>query len=194
MAEEAQAVETQEVEGGQVRETTEETHESQDEGREPDASTTGETGNAEAAGVDALPDWAQKEIKSLRAENAKRRKADKQREDAEKTEVQRYKDDNESLKVENERLRNSVRRNAFVSAIGLPSPRVAYSVLSDAGVEIEYDDNDQPTAKSLDLARRKLRSYDPRVFGDGSADGGAGGGRPNANDMNALIRGSAGRG
>lgn len=120
--------------------------------------------------VDELPEWAKKEIKDLRSENARRRKADKQAEDANKTELQKRDEEISELRTTNEALQRQVRRASFIESIGLPNPRAAWGYVLDGTVEIEWDENNK--AKNLEQIRKTLKEEDGALFGNGSADGG----------------------
>lgn len=151
----------------------------------------------EPEGMSDLPEWAQKQIRDLRTESADRRTKLKEFEDRDKTEAQKAADERDTLKTENEALRQTARRSAFLESIQLPSPKLAWNSLSDAGVELKYDDQGRPQKQSLEAARKQLKEYDPEVFGvspDGSADGGSRGSGSEPQDMNAQIRAAAGRG
>lgn len=184
MTEEAQAQESQEQTEGQPQEGTEQ-QEQQNEGQEP---------TSEAGSVDALPAWAQKQLKDARKEAAKYRTDLKKREDADKTELERLTEERDGLTKERETWQRERTASAFQSQINLPSPRLALGAAREMGIEIALDDSG--TVKNLEAIRRQLKTQYAREFGDGSADGAASsaGRSPNAQDMNSMLRSAAGRG
>lgn len=175
MNEEQQATTSQEEEAGRAQEATEEQDQTIDEQTQGQEQTFG-----------------REYVEKLRRENAGYRTKLKEIEDAEKTELQRFQEENENLRTENGRLQTSARRSTFIERINLPSPRLAWASLSDLSVDVEWDENGNP--KNLADVRKALKAEFPREFGDGSANGSERGPEPQANDMNSLIRGAAGRG
>jgi hypothetical protein len=140
----------------------------------------------------------QDKIAELERDNKKYRerlrtieKEQKKREDAEKTELERLAEERESYKERATFLEDKVKRSNFIEKITLPNARAAYAVARDEGLEVEWDDNLNPT--NLPKIARELQKIDPQLFGSGSADGGAGRAAPVEGGMNALIRGAAGR-
>lgn len=127
--------------------------------------------------VDDLPEWARTEITNVRNEAASNRtklRAAERRvselESARGSADEELATENSTLKEDNDRLRNRVRRSAFIETIGLPNARAAWGYVLDGTVEVEYDDNDRP--QKLDAVRKALREEDASLFGNGSADGG----------------------
>jgi hypothetical protein len=92
-------------------------------------------------------------------------------EDARGTADEQLRTENEQLRSDNATLLDRVRRSSFIEAVNLPNARVAWGVLEDAGIAVEYDENHRPT--NLADVRRSLKREFPHLFGEGSADGGA---------------------
>lgn len=120
-------------------------------------------------------------VKTLRTESAGYRKRAnaaesrvKELESGQSEDLSTAQNERDTLKTQNEQLRERIRRAAFIEEIGLPSARLAYASVADLALEVEYDDDDRPT--NLDDVRKALKKEFPQVFGDGSADGGAGSG------------------
>lgn len=134
----------------------------------------------EPQGVEELPRWARDEIKNLRKENGARRAAQKEQRDQEASDLQNVsgerdalREERDALREENEGLTRQVRRAAFIERIGLPNARAAWGYVLDGTVSVDFDDDNRP--QKLDAVRKALREEDPSLFGNGSADGGAGG-------------------
>lgn len=188
MTEEAQAQESQE----QTEGTPQEGNEQQAETQQQEQQTEGQEPVSEAGSVDALPAWAQKQLKDARKEAAKYRTDLKKREDADKTELERLTEERDGLTKERETWQRERTANAFQSQINLPSPRLALGAAREMGIEIALDDSGK--VKNLEAIRKQLKTQYAREFGDGSADGAATGKTPNAQDMNSMLRSAAGRG
>lgn len=152
---------------------------------EPQAGTPSATPQAgEPTGIDALPEWARKEIKTLRANEARARTAEKQRQQADMTEAQRWKAEHEALSTEHTALKvelRSMKAQAILSEAGALDPALLAPLLPDEAVSGDK--------RSVSAAIARLREQYPRQFKSGSADGGAGRtGVPRATNMNDVIR------
>jgi len=152
------------------------------------ATGTGTAGALE--GIEALPDWAQKELRSVRGEAANYRKRLKDIEDSQLSETERLRaelktaaDERDAHATELQRLRAET---AAASAGALYPDLVAARISPDAL-------SDKP---ATDKEIKRLRDAYPAMFRPlhGNGDG-AGAGLPagNQNDMNAALRRAAGR-
>lgn len=113
----------------------------------------------------------EKENKKLRDQIKATDREKQQREDAEKTEIERLSTTNEELQSSNSDLQHRLRRFYFNERINVPNSRWAWAAAQDAGIEIEFDDEHNPT--NLDEVRKALRKADPNLFGTaGKADAG----------------------
>jgi hypothetical protein len=164
--EEERADVSQEETEGQVQETGQNQEEQQEDGSAEDQ-TSEETQDT----------FDRPYVENLRAESARYRtraqtaeKRVEQLEAARGTADEQLRTENETLRTQNETLLGQIRRAAFIEAIKLPSPRLAYASLADAGVEVEWNEDNRPT--NLADIRKALKREFPREFGDGSADGG----------------------
>ncbi len=195
---EEQATTPQAEETGPAQEATKNnteqgTQEGQEQRREErqeteEQETEGQVRAKEPQSVEELPKWARDEIKGLRKENSSRRTAQKEQQNAEATELQNVSAERDTLKEENEKLTQQVRRSRFIETISLPNARAAWGYVLDGTVEVDFDENNRP--KNLDAIRNALREEDGALFGNGSADGGATGkngsgfsGRPGVDRM-----------
>lgn len=147
---------------------------------------------SEPSTIDSLPDWAKKEIRSLRKEAGTYRTRVKEFEDAQKTEAERQA---EALKAAEERatqfeqrFRDANARTAVTDAAtkaGAVAPSLIYRAVRD---DLQFDDDGNATniAEVLDA----LKASEPQVFraAGGSGDGGQGGQGPQTLDLNAAIR------
>jgi hypothetical protein len=147
--------------------------------------------------VDALPDWAQKQIREARKDAAKYRTRVQEFEDAQKTEAERAAD---ALKAAEERAQqyeqryqSAIAQSAVTDAAskaGAISARAVYMLIRD---DITFDDAGDPS--NIAELIGKARSDEPQLFraSGGSGDGGKGtnNGPPSTTDMNAVIRGLA---
>lgn len=165
MTETQQATASQEEAAGQVQETTEQTEATTEEAVEATEETPAKTYDEDY--VKGL----RKEAASYRTRLANAEKRVKMLEEGQDADTSAVREENETLKTENESLRDLVRRSAFIEAIDLPNPRAAWAMARDMRMEIEWDENHRPT--NLDATRKALREADPGLFGEGSADGGA---------------------
>ena len=187
MTEQQQAQTSQEDGEGRVQETSEEQQDTGQEQGSTQATEGQESGEQET--------FDRQYVEKLRKEAAANRAKLKEYEDRDKTEAQKAAEERDTLKTENEKLKTGLRRAAFLESINLPSPRLAWNSLSDAGIELKYDAESRPQKQSLEAARKALREYDPQAFGasQGSADGGSRSTGEQPADMNDAIRRAAGR-
>lgn len=150
--------------------------------------------DATPTGFDALPKETQDEIRALRRENARYRKAAKEAEDAEKTELQRLTGERDDYKGRYEALeakyRESRAESAFIEAAGKANARSPKTLFRAFKSDIEYDDDGNATNVADLIAT--LQQDEPDLFRHPEGDGGKGK-TPTSNDMNALIRKAAGR-
>ncbi len=82
--------------------------------------------------------------------------------------------------------REDRKRFRFVEQINLPSASLAYKALDELPVAAEFDDGGNLT--NVNQVRKALRAFDPRVWGNGSADGGERAAPVATVDMNDLLR------
>lgn len=165
----------------------------EDGDRSPGGGDTGPQTDAEKA---ALKAEAQKLRQRLRAAEAERDKL------AEGTKTEQEKLADRAQKAEERaqaleaRLRDKALRAAIAdkrSEVGIVASPTTVARLLDRDA-LEWDDDGEPTDKTLTAALRALAKSDPILVRAGSSDGGSGGRRQNNGaDMNALIRGAAGR-
>ena len=163
--------------------------------------TTDQTATAQDAapdqptGFDALPKETQDEIRALRRENAKYRKAAKDAADAEKTELERLTSERDDFQRRYEQLEATYRETraeaAFVDAATKANARSPKTLFRAYRSDIAYDDDGAPTNIAELVAR--LQNDEPDLFRVASGDGGKGGGTGNTTDFNAMIRRAAGR-
>jgi hypothetical protein len=119
---------------------------------------------------DAYVSSLRTEAASYRTQRNEARARVQELEAARGTADEQLRTENDTLRTQNETLLGQIRRAAFIEAIKLPSPRLAYASLADAGVEVEWNEDNRPT--NLADIRKALKREFPREFGDGSADGG----------------------
>lgn len=189
------------------REQQQEGVEEEAEGTPPEEDDSAAEGTEEAPGQDDFDkDRALGTIRTLRAsekELSKQLKAlqreNKQFKRGQQSEVEQLQSDLEEAREKIQdfekldlRRQAAVRRSNFIERVGLPNPRLAYASLAEAGLEVEYDDDDRPT--NLKEIRKALKTEFPREFGNGSADGGSREERAGSpTSMNDMIRSQAGR-
>lgn len=149
---------------------------------------------SEPSTIDSLPEWAKKEIRSLRKEAGTYRNRVKEFEDAQKTEGERQA---EALKAAEDRAKTFEQRyreaqgriSLTQAASAIPNVYDSDTVADLAMSHLEYDDNGQPT--NVSEAIDKVRELRPRLFpsSGGSGDGGRGNGQDGQPiDLNAAIR------
>jgi len=162
---------------------------SSDQGQEPSAAST-QTEGQEPTGaklapqsIEDLPSWVQKEIKSLRTENAKARRERQQREEAEKTALQLEEGRRQAAEEERDTLQTELRRYRFSEVLQLPNKQYAWLAAQQYGIEIEFDDSNRPT--NADKVAKELSKRDPALFGAGNADAGEKGQEPVSGDTPA---------
>lgn len=127
---------------------------------------------------DSEPMVPERVMREREAENKKLRdrlkKIDdeqKKREEAEKTELERISGEAEGLREQNSALQKQLRRFYFNEQINVPNSRWAWAAAQDAGIVIEFGEDQQPT--NLDDVRKQLKKLDPSLFGTaGKADAG----------------------
>lgn len=149
-------------------------------------------------GFDALPKETQDEIRSLRRENAKHRKALKEHEDAQKTDLERLTGERDEFKTEYERLVSELRdlksQGAFVEAASKANaraPKTLYRAYRDA---LEYDDDGNVT--NLEAVIAAAKADEPELFkpATGTSDAGRPGDSPGGTrNVNDLLREMAGQ-
>lgn len=159
----------------------------QQQGTAQDATTPTPTG------FEALPPETQKEIRALRSENAKHRKALKEFEDAQKTELERYQSEAEDYKTRYEtlsaQLRDTKSESAFLDAATKAHARAPKTLFRAYRSDLEYDDDGNVT--NLDAVLAKAQEDEPDLFvkSTGSADGGRRGETSTEKmDMNDALR------
>ncbi|HVL22532.1 MAG TPA: hypothetical protein VM450_00520 [Thermomicrobiales bacterium] len=147
---------------------------------------------SEPTTIDALPKWAQDEIKGLRKEAGKYRTRVQEFEDAAKTEDEKR---TEALKAAEDRAaaaesryRAAIGRAAVSDAAtkaGAISAKAVYALIRD---DIAFDDTGEPT--NIEALITQARKDEPQLFraANGSGDGGKGGGATAKPSLNDLIR------
>jgi|GEM_PF-4325771 len=154
---------------------------------ESQADTSESTQAVEASGSDALPDWAQKELKALRKENETRRRAEKQRQESEMSDVQRTKAQLDELLTAHNTALGELRG---LKAQGVA--RDAGAIYPDLVADRLSDDALTGDKQTRDRELDRIRKQYPSLFRSGSADGGAGRDAPQRpTTMNDLIRQTA---
>lgn len=156
----------------------------------------GDTGSHTDAEKAALKAEAQKLRQRLRATEQERDKlAEGQKTEQEKLADRAAKAEERAQLLES-RLQEKALRSAIAdkrTEVGIVASTATVARLLDRD-QIEWDDDGEPTDKSLTAALRALAKSDPILVRAGSSDGGEGGRRQkNTSDMNALIRGAVGR-
>jgi len=141
-------------------------------------------------GIEALPDWAQKEIRSVRGEAANYRKRLKDIEDSQLSETERLRAELKTAAEERDAHATELQRlraeTAAASAGALYPDLVAARISPDAL-------GDKP---ATDKEIKRLRDAYPAMFrplhgnGDGAGAGAPGGG---PTDINAMLRRAVGR-
>lgn len=135
------------------------------------ASTASEDqASREPQSIDDLPSWVQKEIKSLRTENAKARRERQQREEAEKSAIELAEARQQAAEDERNNYQQELRRFYFSEAIQLPNKQYAWLAAQQYGIEVEFDENNRPT--NADKVAKELAKRDSKLFGAGKVDAG----------------------
>lgn len=152
--------------------------------------------DATPTGFDALPKETQEEIRALRRENAKHRKALKEYEDAQKSELERYQSQAEEYKSELDTLRQQMRDNAaesaFLDAAAKANARAPRTLFRAYKSDLAFDDDG--TVTNLDAVIAKAQEDEPDLFrsSTGRADNGQKGEAPTDDmNMNDVLRGMA---
>lgn len=101
----------------------------------------------------------------------------------------------EQLQKEIGTYQKEIRRSKFINQVSSSLPidlaRLAYNAQGDVGVELQWDDGNNP--KNLDAYLEAVRKQYPKVMGLGSANGGVHEEeRPVEADMNRLMRSQLG--
>lgn len=192
MSEEQQAPQSQADDGGQAQEAT------QNEERAQETQTTETQEETEESVPKSELTKRNKEAQQLRRERNELKQKLDAHENEKLSEQQQQTKRMEGLESriseyeDKERGWVEERRRArFAEQIKLPDPYLAYSALSNLDVPAEFDDSGNLV--NANAVRKALKSYSPRVWGNGSADGGERGEVPSSNDMNSILRGATGR-
>lgn len=145
--------------------------ETEGQGQAPEENTTEQTSEEQRE------TFSREYVQQLRQEAAAERKkrqaleADKKkREQAEQTELEQAQTRLAEAEEREQKKTQRLRRAAFNEQINLPNSRWAWAAAQDAGIAVEFDDDDNPT--NLDSVRKELKKLDPTLFGDGPADAG----------------------
>ena len=159
------------------------------------AETAQDATTDQPTGFDALPKETQEEIRALRRENAKYRKAAKDATDAEKTELERLSGERDDYKSRYERLESQYRETraeaAFIEAATKANARSPRTLFRAYRADVAYDDDGAPT-NIADLVATLLKE-EPDLFRIPEGDGGKGGDSVANDDFNTMIRRAAGR-
>ncbi len=142
---------------------------------------------------------ARKELAAVKKQQEKTQKELQKLQKGEQSRVEQLEEQIKELTEERDTLSEQisasqakVRKANFLEAAGIPNPRVAYGLLAsgEAGIEVEWDDQDRPV--NIKEIKQKLRKEFPDQFGDGTADGGKRGRESRTFNMNEEIRRQAG--
>lgn len=178
------------------------------EGQEP---TGNEQHSENTSQVDASPDTSQEESsedlipkseltkKNKEAENLRKRlrqfeQAEEKRRKEQLSQTEALQEENNTLKEQNESLTTQVKRWRFERALNLPDADLAWGMLGDLGLEVEWGDEYQPN--NIDDIRKVLKREKPRIWGNGSANGGERSDPPEPSGgdfVNSLFRGPRSR-
>jgi hypothetical protein len=119
--------------------------------------------------------------KNKEAENLRRRlrqfeKQEEEKRKAQLSETEALQEENGTLKQQLESLQGQVRRANFERSLNLPDADLAWGMLTDLGLEVQWEDNNNPA--NIDSIRSALKKKKPRVWGNGTANGGERGDPP----------------
>jgi hypothetical protein len=176
--EETRASVSPEEGGSEAQEATEQ---EQTQERDEQPSQEEETSASREEAADEMVPKSELNKKNKEAENLRRRLRQFERQEEEKrkeqlSETEALQEENGTLKQQLEGLQGQVRRANFERQLDLPDADLAWGMLADLGLEVEWGENNTPT--NIDGIRTALKKRKPRVWGAGSANGGERGETP----------------
>jgi seryl-tRNA synthetase len=173
---EEQATQTQAVEGSEDQASTGSNDEQrgEDTSQEGASADTSQGDGSESESADLVPKSEltkrNKENQTLRGKLRKYEQDEEKRRKEQLSETESLREENEGLKSTNESLTNQVKRYNFERSLNLPDADLAWGMLSDLGLEVEWGDSYQ--VSNIDEIRKVLKREKPRIWGSGSANGG----------------------
>jgi hypothetical protein len=196
VAEETRAAETQEVESGEGRGIASEEPTTQQPGEEtPPEGDSPATPQEGEDGEETIPKSEltkrNKENESLRKRLRKFEQDEEKRRKEQLSQTEALQEENQTLTERLGSLEEQVRRANFERAFGLPDAELAWGMRADLGVEAEYDDDLQVT--NMDEIVKVAKKRYPRIWGNGSANGGERSEPPEPTGgdfVNSLFRGN----
>lgn len=111
-----------------------------------------------------------RENQSLRKRLKELETVQQKREDAEKTELEKANSRLEELEQQATRKTERLRKANVIQDVKVPNARYAWMAAQEAGIELEFDDDDRLT--NADAVAKALKKHDPDLFGTGRADAG----------------------
>lgn len=132
-----------------------------------------------------------KEAESLRKRLRQFEQAEEKRRKEQLSQTEQLQEENNTLNERVSTLTNQVKRYNFERALNLPDADLAWGMLQDLGLEVDW--SDEYKANNIDDIRSVLKREKPRIWGNGSANGGEKAEEtisPSGDDfMNSLFRG-----
>ena len=153
----------------QQAEATQEEVTPQDQESNEQTATGQEQGSDEMIPKSALNE-KNKENQSLRNRLKQLEKEQQKREDAEKTELEKANARLEELEQQVARKTELARKANVVRDVKVPNAKYAWMAAQEAGIELEFNDNDRLV--NADAVAKALKKHDPDLFGTGRADAG----------------------